>query len=160
MNLGFWKPEIGCLANSASPAEVAKAKSNQQNPICCCGYGDILEVGGWPEGYWGHAPTLGHTSIGLNLIPSPSSQNMARQHPDRFCTLHCFDVSHGVERCLDVRPDPLERLSSYLSIHIKNVQNRVRMWSQWWFWCILFLESESTIPNRIRLGVLVSLYHK
>jgi hypothetical protein len=30
MNLGFWKPETGSLANSASPAEVARAKSNQQ----------------------------------------------------------------------------------------------------------------------------------
>jgi hypothetical protein len=29
-----------------------------------------------------------------------------------------------------VIPDPLERLSSYLSIHIKNVQNGVRMSSQ------------------------------
>jgi hypothetical protein len=25
---------MGSLANSASPAEVARAKSNQQNPIC------------------------------------------------------------------------------------------------------------------------------
>jgi hypothetical protein len=33
-NLGFWKLETGSLANSASPAEVARAKSNQQNPIC------------------------------------------------------------------------------------------------------------------------------
>jgi hypothetical protein len=31
MNLGFWKLEMGSLANSTSPAEVAKAKSNQQN---------------------------------------------------------------------------------------------------------------------------------
>jgi hypothetical protein len=30
--LGFWKPKTGSLANSASPAEVARAKSNQQNP--------------------------------------------------------------------------------------------------------------------------------
>jgi hypothetical protein len=30
--LGFWKPETNSLANSASPAEVARAKSNQQNP--------------------------------------------------------------------------------------------------------------------------------
>jgi hypothetical protein len=29
---GFWKLEMGSLANSASPAEVARAKSNQQNP--------------------------------------------------------------------------------------------------------------------------------
>jgi hypothetical protein len=32
-NLGFWKLETGSLANSASPAEVARAKSNQQNPF-------------------------------------------------------------------------------------------------------------------------------
>jgi hypothetical protein len=32
VNLGFWKSETGSLDNSASPAEVAKAKSNQQNP--------------------------------------------------------------------------------------------------------------------------------
>jgi hypothetical protein len=31
MRLGFWKPEMGSLANSVSTAEVAKAKSNQQN---------------------------------------------------------------------------------------------------------------------------------
>jgi hypothetical protein len=30
------KPETGSLANNASPAEVARAKSNQQNPICLC----------------------------------------------------------------------------------------------------------------------------
>jgi hypothetical protein len=34
MNLGFWKLKMGSLANSASPTEVVKAKSNQQNPIC------------------------------------------------------------------------------------------------------------------------------
>jgi hypothetical protein len=33
-NLGFWKLETGSLANNASPAEVARAKSNKQNPIC------------------------------------------------------------------------------------------------------------------------------
>jgi hypothetical protein len=31
MRVGFWKQEWGSLANSASPAEVAKAESNQQN---------------------------------------------------------------------------------------------------------------------------------
>jgi hypothetical protein len=31
MRVGFWKQEMGSLANSVSPAEVAKAKSNQQN---------------------------------------------------------------------------------------------------------------------------------
>jgi hypothetical protein len=78
-------------------------------------------------GCWGRAPTLGHAPIGFNSIHCPSSQNMATPHPDRFCMPHCFDVSHGIGWCLDVRSDPLERLSSYLSIHIKNVQNGVHM---------------------------------
>jgi hypothetical protein len=30
--LGFWKQEMGSLTNSVSPTEVARAKSNQQNP--------------------------------------------------------------------------------------------------------------------------------
>jgi hypothetical protein len=32
IRLGFWKPETGSVANSASLAEVSRAKSNQQNP--------------------------------------------------------------------------------------------------------------------------------
>jgi hypothetical protein len=32
MRVGFWKQETDSLANSASPTEVAKAKSNQQKP--------------------------------------------------------------------------------------------------------------------------------
>jgi hypothetical protein len=38
-----------------------------------------------------------------------------------------LDVSKGIGWCSDVRLDPLERLSSYLSSHIKNIQNRVHM---------------------------------
>jgi hypothetical protein len=71
--------------------------------------------------------TLGRTTIGPNSIHSPSGQNMARQHPYRFYMPHCFDISCGIGRCSDVRPEPLETLSSYLSVHIKNVQNRVHM---------------------------------
>jgi hypothetical protein len=41
--------------------------------------------------------------------------------------LHYFIVSHGIGWCSDVRLDPLEMFSSYLSIHIKNVQNGVHM---------------------------------
>jgi hypothetical protein len=37
---------------------------------------------------------------------------MARPHPDKFCTPHCFDVSHGIGWCSNVRLDPLERLST------------------------------------------------
>jgi hypothetical protein len=44
MRVGFWKQETDSLANSASPAKEAKAKSNQQNPSV-------------PND--GHAPTLG-----------------------------------------------------------------------------------------------------
>jgi hypothetical protein len=32
MMVGFYKQEMGSLANSTSSVEVAKAKSNQQNP--------------------------------------------------------------------------------------------------------------------------------
>jgi hypothetical protein len=42
---------------------------------------------------------LRRAPIGLNSVQSPSGQNMARQHPDGFCTPHCFDVSHGIGRC-------------------------------------------------------------
>jgi hypothetical protein len=52
---------------------------------------------------------------------------MVRPYPDRFCMPHCFDISHGTGWFSDVRLDPLERLSSYLSIHIKSIQNRVHM---------------------------------
>jgi hypothetical protein len=76
---------------------------------------------------WGRAPTLGRTPMGLNMIHSPSSQNMARPHLDIFCMSHYFDVYYGIEWCSDVKLDPLEMLSSYLSIHIKNVQNGVHM---------------------------------
>jgi hypothetical protein len=69
------------------------------------------------KGVLGRAPTLGRAPIGLNSIHNASGQNMARQYLDRFCTPRCFDV----------RPDLSERLSSYLSIHIKNVQNGVHM---------------------------------
>jgi hypothetical protein len=37
--------ETGNLANSASPAEVAKAKSNQQNPICSWRLGGYMRGG-------------------------------------------------------------------------------------------------------------------
>jgi hypothetical protein len=79
------------------------------------------------KGVLGRAPNLGRAPIGLNSIHNASGQNMARQHLDRFCMPHCFDVSHGIGWCWDVRPDLSERLSSYLSIHIKNVQNGVHM---------------------------------
>jgi hypothetical protein len=44
IRLGFWKPETSSLANSALPAEVAKAKSNQQNPSVSNDGGYVLYV--------------------------------------------------------------------------------------------------------------------
>jgi hypothetical protein len=76
---------------------------------------------GWPGRGEGHALTLGRAPTGPNLIHSPQGQDMVTQHRDRFCAPHCFDVSRGLRRNVDMRPVPLESLSSYLSIHIKNV---------------------------------------
>jgi hypothetical protein len=75
----------------------------------------------------GHALTLGRAPIGPNLIHSPRGHDMVTQQRDRFYAPYCFDVSRGLRRNLDMRPVPLESLSSYLSIHIKNVQNGVGM---------------------------------
>jgi hypothetical protein len=118
---------MGGLANTRICKEVAAAKLTiKQNPICLWPlvYDRVVDD---QRGAGVIIQTLGHTRIGLNSIHSPSGQNMARQHPDRFRMPHCFDVSHGIGWCLNVSLDPLERLSSYLSIHIKNVQNRVDM---------------------------------
>jgi hypothetical protein len=87
MNLGFWKSEMGTLANSVSLTEVAKAKSNQQPPSVCGGDGVIWEGGGWPEGCWGCAPTLGDVDNNTsdtstpthNKISSPITRAHARQ---------------------------------------------------------------------------------
>jgi hypothetical protein len=59
MRVGFWKQETYILANSASPAKEAKAKSNQQNPSV-------------PND--GHAPTLGCVWIRLNMTHDPMGQ--------------------------------------------------------------------------------------
>jgi hypothetical protein len=42
MGLGFWKQETGGLANSASSAEEAKAKFNQQHPSVPNDGGSVL----------------------------------------------------------------------------------------------------------------------
>jgi hypothetical protein len=59
MRVGFWKQEAGSLANSVSPAEVAKAKSNQQNPSVPNDAGRFYRCGRTTSGRLGHAPTLG-----------------------------------------------------------------------------------------------------
>jgi hypothetical protein len=97
------------LANSASPAEVARAKSNQQNPICVVVAMGVYErERGRPGCGEGHALTLGRAPIGPNLIHSPRGQDMVTQHHDRFCVPYCFIVSRGLKRNLDMRSVPLE----------------------------------------------------
>jgi hypothetical protein len=159
---GLESSRTGGLADTRIYKEVAAAKLTiKQNPICLWWLWRYMREWRTTKGVLGRAPTLRCAPIGLNSIHSPSGQNIARQHPDKFCMPRCFDVlMDGIGWCSNVRPDPLEMLSSYLSIHIKNVQNGVHMWSRWWFWCRLLLESESAFPNRIRLGLFVSLYHK
>jgi hypothetical protein len=56
----------------------------------------------------GHALTVGRAPNGPNLIHSPRGQDMVTQHRDKFCVPHCFYVSHGLRRNLDIGPVPLE----------------------------------------------------
>jgi hypothetical protein len=56
----------------------------------------------------GRALTLGRAPIGPNLIHSPPGQDMVTQQRDRFCAPHCFKLSRGLRRNLDVRLVPLE----------------------------------------------------
>jgi hypothetical protein len=51
----------------------------------------------------GRALTLGRAPIGPNLIHSLRGQDMVTQHRVRFCAPHCFDVSRGLKRNLDMR---------------------------------------------------------
>jgi hypothetical protein len=94
------------LANSASPAEVARAKSNQPSMFLVVkGY---MRGRGRPGRGEGHALTLARAPIGPNLIHSPRGQDMVTQHCDRFCVPHCFDVSRGLRSNMDMILVPLE----------------------------------------------------
>jgi hypothetical protein len=88
---------MGSLANSTLPAQVARAKSNQQNPHLFVEAMGVYERGrGYPGHGEGHALTLGGALIGPNLIHIPRGQDMVTPHRDRFCVPHCFDVSRGL----------------------------------------------------------------
>jgi hypothetical protein len=72
---------MGSLANSASPAEVAGAKSNQQNPpVFLMTVARFYRCGRMALGRLGHAPTLGCIRIGLNMIHGPMTQNKVSEH--------------------------------------------------------------------------------
>jgi hypothetical protein len=62
---------MGSLANSASPAEVARAKSNQQPDLFVVAMGVYERGRGQPGRGEGHALTLGRAPIRPNLIHSP-----------------------------------------------------------------------------------------
>jgi hypothetical protein len=40
----------------------------------------FINMGGRPQGYWGHAATLGCVPNGPNLIHDPLGQNRVTQH--------------------------------------------------------------------------------
>ena len=78
-----------------------------------------------------------------NTIHRPTAQKMVLQQLDRFWTFTYFDDFRRLRTNLGLKPVPLEASWNYLSIHIKSIQNRVRMWPGHWFWCGLLLDSET-----------------
>ena len=88
-----------------------------------------------------HIP-LATSIMDPNAIHRPIAQKMVSQHRDRFWMSYCFDDSCRLQMNLGLRLVPLEASWNYLSIHIKNVQNRLRMRPGHWFSCRLLLDSE------------------
>jgi hypothetical protein len=84
-------------------------------------------LGARPGPGGGPAPTLGRAPIGSDMIHRPMDQKTVTQHPDRFWTSTCFDDSCRLRYDFNMRPVPLEDLWNFLSKHIKNVSNGVRM---------------------------------
>jgi hypothetical protein len=70
---------MGSLANSASTAEVARAKSNQQNLSVSNDAARFYRCGMMTSRRLGHALTLGCIRIRLNVIHSPMGQNTVSQ---------------------------------------------------------------------------------
>jgi hypothetical protein len=119
----------GGLADTRVYKEVAIAKlTTKQKPnLFLTAMGVYVWVEARPRPGGGRAPTLGCAPMGSNMIHGPTGQNRATQHLDRFWTSTSFDDSHRPRYYFDMRPVPLEDLSNYLSNHIKNVPNGVRM---------------------------------
>ena len=82
--------------------------------------------GGWLNSLRGGQGPLDKTLMGLSKIHGPKDQKEVTQHWDRFWTPSCLDDSHRLRMDLGLRPAPLERLSSWVSIHRKNIQFRIR----------------------------------
>ena len=77
-----------------------------------------------------------------DMIHGTTAQMMAAQRPGRFWTSYCFNDSCLFLTNLGLKQDPLEAPSNYLSIHIKNVQNGLRIRLGRYFLCGLLLDSE------------------
>jgi hypothetical protein len=91
---------MGSLANSTLPAEVVRAKSNEQNPSVSNDDGSVYRCGRMASGRLGSAPTLGPVRIGLNMIHNPMGQNkvLAKKrslHQNNDCSWlrHDMDLS-------------------------------------------------------------------
>ena len=85
----------------------------------------------------------GASTTWANMVHGPIAQKTAAHRPDRFWTSYCFGDSRRLRMNLGLKPVPLEAPWNYLSIHIKSIQNGLRMRPGRWFWCGLLLDSEA-----------------
>jgi hypothetical protein len=104
-------------------------------------------VGARPRPGGGRAPTLGRVPMGSNMIHRPTGQNRATQHLDKFWMSTSFDDSCRHIYYFDMRLVPLDALSNYLSNHIKNIPNGLRMRSWRLLQVGLVMQSETSAQN-------------
>jgi hypothetical protein len=109
--------------------------------------GAYERVGARPRPGGGRASTLGRAPMGSNMIHGPTGQNRATEHLDRFWTSTSFDDSRRLRYYFDMRPVPSQALSNYLSNHIKNVPNGLRMRSWHPLQLCLVVQSESSVQK-------------
>jgi hypothetical protein len=67
------------------------------------------------SGSLGHAPTLGHVRIGLNMIHNPMGQNNVSQHRWQKRSLHQNDDCGRLQHDIDLRFDAYESRLQELS---------------------------------------------
>jgi hypothetical protein len=60
------------------------------------------------SGRLGHAPTLGHIRIGLNMMHGPMGQNKVSQHRWQKRSLHKNDDCGRLRHDMDLRSDAYE----------------------------------------------------
>ena len=77
-----------------------------------------------------------------DMIHETTAQRTAAQRSGRFWMSYYFNDSCWLLMNLGLNLVPLEAPWNYLSIHIKNIQNGLRMRPGRHFWCGLLLDSE------------------